>query len=146
MDCDRSCSRGCGCINIVISVVLAIVVGVLFFFRLIPGIAIAIWVVLALAILNLIFLIAALFIASSEHKHSALTKCLCSHGICFLVGIIGTIVLCLVAISIPLIPTLIPVVIIVAIGTFFAAFMATQLIALVRCIICRLCSRGYGED
>lgn len=137
MNCGENC---CGniCLEVVISVVLAAVVGVLFAFGYIPAITTAVWIAFGLAVLNLIFLVAGLFTASL-FRRTALARCLCCKGSIFLVGIIGTIVLSLAALSIVLLTTSVWIIILISIGAFFFALMLVELVSLLSCLICKMC-------
>lgn len=141
MDCERSC--GCPsniCIEVLISVVVATVVGLLFGFGLIPNIVTAVWIVFGFAVLNLIFLVVGLFGASLV-RHSLLGKCLCCKGKILLVAIIATIILTLVALSITLVSTTIWIVVLIAIGAFFVALMVVEFVLLLKCLLNGLCCR-----
>ena len=66
MDCERTCGNPCSiCIEVLLAVVAATVVGLLFGFGLIPNIVTALWVVFGFAVLNLIFLVVGLYGAVS---------------------------------------------------------------------------------
>lgn len=135
------CSDNCGfawtVIEVVISAVLAVAVGLLLANGLIPEIVTAIWIVFGLAVLNLIFLVSGLYTASI-FRGMGLKKCLYCGGNSFLAGIIGTIVLALIALAITTFITSVWFFVIVGIGTFFAVFMTIELIRLLSCVIYEL--------
>ena len=140
MSCRHSCENvGNTCLELFISLVLAVAVGVLFAYALIPGIVTGIWIVFGLAVLNLILLIVGLYTASI-FRRSSLGRCLFCKGQIFLAGIIGTILLALVLLSIQtfIVPTSILIAAIVAIGAFFAALMGVELVVFLTCLIKRL--------
>ncbi|MDQ5983476.1 MAG: hypothetical protein RUMPE_00500 [Eubacteriales bacterium SKADARSKE-1] len=126
--------RACGCIGILTSLVFGALVGVLFAFSLIPNIVISVWIAFGLAVLSLIILIVAAFLASSE-RYGALVKCLCINGKCLLAGTIGTIIIALAALSIVLTPVFVSITILLSIGAVFFALMIISIICLISCII-----------
>lgn len=139
MDCERSCGcPGNVCIEVLISVVAATVVGLLFGFGLILNIVTAVWIVFGFAVLNLIFLVVGLF-GASLFRRTLLGKCLCCKGKILLVAIIATIILTIIALSITLVSTTIWIVVLIAIGAFFAALMAVEFVLLLSCLINGLC-------
>lgn len=138
MDCERSC--GCPsniCIEVLISVVAATVVGLLFGFGLIPHIVTAVWIVFGFAVLNLIFLVVGLF-SASLFRHTLLGRCLCCKGKILLVAIIATIILTIVALSIT-ITTAIWIIVLIAFVAFFATLMLVEFVLLLKCLLNGLC-------
>ena len=137
MRCNNCCGDPCStCIEVVISIVLAAVVGVLFIYGLIPDIVTGLWILFGLAVLNLVFLVTGLYTASI-FRRTPLARCLRCRGTIFLAGIIGTIFMTLVLLSITtLLPTLtILITILVSIGAFFAALMGVELVLFISCLI-----------
>jgi len=128
---------------VVVSVVVATVVALLFAFGFVPNIVTAVWIVFGFAVLNLIFLVVGLF-GASIFRRTLLGRCLCCNGTILLVGIFGTIILALAALSITLVVTSIPIIILIALGAFFAALMVIEFIALLSCLINGLCCR-FGD-
>ena len=144
MDCERTCGNPCNiCIEVLIAVVAATVVGLLFGFGLIPNIVTALWVVFGFAVLNLIFLVAGLYEAALVRR-SLLGSCLCCNSTILLVAILATLVLAIVALSISLTATTIGIIVLIAVGAFFAALMAIEFVALIVCLINGLCC--WRED
>ncbi len=143
MDCNQNCSKGSLCACLIISLIVGIVVGVLFFFGFIPVI-VATWIVLGLAVLNLIFLVYGAFSASVRER-SGLSKCLCKQGVCFLVSIISTIVLSIIVLSATVVAGVI-FSIIIGLLAFSAVLMLCQMISLIKCVICRLCRKHCDND
>lgn len=138
MDCERSCGcPGNVCIEVLISVVVATVVGLLFGFGLILNIVTAVWIVFGFAVLNLIFLVVGLF-GASLGRRTLLGKCLCCKGKILLVAIIATIILTIIALSITL-TTAIWIIVLIALVAFFATLMAVELVLLLSCLIKGLC-------
>lgn len=139
MDCDRSCGNPCNiCIEVLIAVVAATVVGLLFGFGLIPNVVTALWIVFGFAVLNLIFLVVGLF-GAGIFRSSLLGRCLCCNGTILLVSIIATIILAVVALSISLVEPTIGIIVLIAVGAFFAALMVIEFISLLICLINGLC-------
>ena len=144
MNCERSCGNPCNiCIEVLVAVVAATVVGLLFGFGLIPNIVTALWVMFGFAVLNLIFLVVGLYGASLVRR-SLLGRCLCCNGTILLVSIIATIILAIVALSISLVAPTIGVIVLIAVAAFFAALMAIEFISLLVCLINGLCC--WRED
>lgn len=141
MDCRKTCSIGCSCVSLVISAILAAVIGVLFFFKWIPNIAVVTWIAFGLGVLTLLILFFTLLYAAA-HPCSALPGCLCRHGKCLLLGSAGTIVSTLATIAIALSLRSIFAVFFVAIGAFFTVLMLLALISLILCVLCALCGAG----
>lgn len=136
--CCKSCLTPSTCIGVLISIVVAIIVGVLFALNNIPLITTAAWIAFGLSVLSLIFLILGAFISALTLPNS-LSMCLCKHVVGLLVGIIGTLVFTIIALSIVLCPLVISNVIIVALGTLFFTFLLIELISFIVCIICKSC-------
>ncbi len=144
MDCERICGNRCSiCIEVLIAVVAATVVGLLFGFGLIPNIVTVLWIVFGFAVLNLIFLVVGLYGASLVGR-SLIGRCLCCNGVILLVSIIATIILTIIALSISLAVPAIWLIVLVAVGAFFAALMAIEFISLLVCLINGLCC--WRED
>ncbi|MDP4120390.1 MAG: hypothetical protein Q8876_04945 [Bacillota bacterium] len=114
------------------------IVGILFAFRYIPFIVISTWIAFGLGVLTLIFLVIGVFLGAVTGPN-ALAKCLCKNTTCLLVGVLGTIISALAALSIVLTPVFISVITLVAIGAFFFSLMILGLIALISCIASKLC-------
>jgi len=132
------CCNACSCIGIIISILLATIVGVLFAFGLIPAIVVSAWIAFGIGVFVLIVLIAGLYLAAVNPR-SALSKCLCQNAICMLIGSIGTIVTALAGLSILLI-ICIPVIVLVAVGAFFLSLLLQSLICFIICLVKKMCS------
>lgn len=133
---------GCCClVGVIISVVIGIAVGLLFAFGFIPNIVTSVWIAFGLSVFTLIVLITAMLVAACCES-DALKKCLRKNVLCLLVGIIGTLVTALVALSITLITSSIIVAIIMGLGAFFASLMLIALISFILCVVGNLCSFG----
>lgn len=146
MPCNINCNLNSSCfIGILLSLFLGAAVGILFAFGFIPGIVISAWIAFGLGVLTLIFLVYGLFLAAVSPT-GPLSKCLYKNTLCLLIGIFGTIITALAALSIVLTPIFISVIILVAIGGFFFSLMIFSLIALLCCITCELysfCQKNY---
>lgn len=149
MDCSKKCSCECNsnyiCIALFVSAVIAAAVGLLLGFEVIStAVATAVYVVLGLAILNFIILVAGLF-SSANNSGTPLSRCLCCYAKSLLAGIIGTIVLGIAILALPLTTISTALIILISIGTFFAVFMTIQLIVFLLCIATRLCFLRSAE-
>lgn len=140
---DSRCGLSCFLIFIA-SIVIGAIVALLFAFGLIPGIDIAFIAFLILAALLLLAYIALLALAATGRSRT-LSKCLCAFGNCLLAGIIGTIVTAVIPLSIILVPGSLIVAIIVFIAITFISVMIISLIALLNCILSKLCSMRYDD-
>ncbi len=131
--------QACGCLGILISIVIGAIVGVLFAFGFIPFIVVSVWIAFGIAAVVLILLIAGLYLASA-HSCSPLSKCLCQNGICLMVGAIGTLITALAALSIVLTPGSILVAALIALGALFFALTILSLISFIVCLVKKLCN------
>lgn len=125
------CNRDCGCLLAgVISTFVGIIIGVLFYFSLIPAITTAIWIAFGIAVFALVTLIS---IAAFGNQKVA--RCICRYGNCLLVGIIGTIITTIVALTITLTTGNALIAILIALAGFFVSLLIIALICLVDCLI-----------
>jgi|GEM_PF-6834361 hypothetical protein len=145
MNCNCGCSCPYPCYNysiildVFVAFVLAITVGLLYYFALIPTFEIALWILLGLAGLLLILYALGNF-AASFNPQSALAKCLCLYGQYLLIGIIGTIIALIAAFSAVIIPLSVAAAIIIGIVVLFAVIMIIELIRFFNCVRCRYCN------
>lgn len=136
---ERCGFSACSCIGVVISIVFGAIVGILFAFCFIPFIVTAIWIAFGIGVLALILLVLGVFLGAVTAPN-ALSKCLCRNTTCLLVGIFGTIISAIAALSIWLIPVCIPVIALVTIAAFFFSLLVIGLIAFISCVVCKMCS------
>ena len=136
--CNGSCSLGCKCLSLIISAVAAIVVGALYFNGLITNITTVLWIALGIAVSGFLFLAAALII-SGLFQSIPLSSCLCSNGRCLLIGIIGTVLSVIVALSFTLAVDIFSTVI-VALAALFTVLTLISLFSLFSCLICGNCA------
>lgn len=134
----KSCSPNACCIAVLVSIVVGIVVGFLFFSGNIPFIVTALWIALGIAGVALVLLVVALFVGVANPP-TALSICLCKHAICLLVGIFGTIVLAIIALSTVLATGMISIIIIIALGAVFLSILLISLVSFLICVINKLC-------
>jgi len=137
---DRCNCKACSCIGLIISIVFAAIIGTLFALNLITSIVVSVWIAFGLGVLGLIILTTGAFLGAVTFPN-ALTSCLCKNGNCLLAGAIGTIISALIALSFTLSSTGVFAIIIIILLAFFFALMIVALVALLSCIICRMCSR-----
>lgn len=130
------CCNNYDWLSIIISILFGAIIGILFAFGFIPGIVIATWISFGLAVLTLIFLVTGVFLGAVT-RSQILWRCLRAKTEFLLVGIVGTLITSLAALSIILLPS-ISVIILVAIGAFFFALMIIGLIFLIKCIVCSM--------
>lgn len=115
--------------SIALSIIFGIIVGALFFMGFITGIETVIWIVFGLAVLNYILFLM-IDLLDSEH----LRTCKCKYLTGIFVGIIGTIILSIVALGIVLSVGSIISSIVAAIGGFFVAFMFINILLFLLCL------------
>lgn len=115
--------------SIALSIIFGIIVGALFFMGFITGIETVIWIVFGLAVLNYILF---LMIDLLDSEYLRICKCKYLTGI--FVGIIGTIILSIVALGIVLSVGSIISSIVAAIGGFFVAFMFINILLFLLCL------------
>ncbi len=138
MNCNGRCKfSACGCLGVVISIILGAIVGILFAFNFIPGIVIAAWIAFGLGVLTLVLVFIATLVSACCHCR-ALIKCSARNIPCLLVGTFGTIITSIAALSIVLTNAFISVIALVALGAFFVSLMFIGIIAYISCILCEL--------
>lgn len=124
-------NNDCWCLlAAVISLFIGVILGVVYYFGLLPAIATPI---LILVILAAVFLITLVFVGAFAGPK--IGRCVCGNGNCLLGGIIGTIIFGIIALALELTTVTIARTIIVAIFGLFAALFITTLVIFVRCII-----------
>ena len=125
--------RDCNCILILaIAAVLGIIVGVVAFNVAIPGIIIAISVTLALTALILL-LLTILVVKVKEYE------CLCDYSKCLALGIIGTVITAVIALSVTIITASVGIAILLGLLTAFGLTTLLSFIGLILCIINKNC-------
>ena len=135
--CNRN-STACSFLGILMSIVLGALVGVLYAFCQIPYLTTGLWIMLGLGVFSFLFLFIGLYLAANT-AFIALSKSLCKHVICMLIGIIGTIISALILLAAPLNFAYISNIVIVSVGAFFLALLIIELINFVICIARKMC-------
>ena len=130
-ECRERCFA-CNAAEIIISIIMGGIVGVLFFFELILAIIPLLIIELILAG---ILLITFLGIISIGERNNGLRKCLCMTGSCLFTGIVGTIISGAVAFATGLVIGGILSTIFVALTTMFVILLIIALISFVTCIL-----------
>lgn len=135
MDCNNENTISiCSFFGVITSILVGAIVGVLYALCFIPSITIAVWIAFGLGVLTLIFLVTGVFLAAVCQSCS-LIRCLCRNSSYLLVGIIGTIISAIAALSIFLNHFCIPAIIVIALGAFFFTLMIFGLINFITCVI-----------
>ncbi len=125
--------RDCNCILILsIAAVLGIIVGVVAFNVAIPGIIIAISVTLALTALILL-LLTILVVKVKEYE------CLCDYSKGLALGIIGTVITAVIALSVTIVTASVGIAILLGLLTAFGLTTLLSFIGLILCIINKNC-------
>lgn len=112
----------CNVLAVIAGIIFAVAAGILFSGGGFVGITIALWIAFGLAVLTLLILVYCI-VEASDLRCSALKEYLCVLGTPLLIGILGTLVTSLIALSITLTPAAISSVVLVALTAFFLAFM-----------------------
>lgn len=129
------CRNNACLISIAISIVLAVAAAIAFFIGELPGI--------------IAFVIATLILAALGALSIILVKgyrdnyCLCNNGICLVIGIAGTLLLGIIALSITLTVGVILSAILIGLLGFFAGLTLTNLVILLLCVSKTSC--GHKE-
>lgn len=122
------CNRDCDCVlGVIISLFLGVIIGVLFYFSLIPTITTALWIAFGLAALALVLIVGISIFGTP--------KCVCGNGKCLLAGIIGTLVTATISLSLTLTATSVIYAIIVGLTGFFFSLLLISFIYLISCLI-----------
>lgn len=121
----------CECLlALVIGLFIGVILGVVFFFGLLPTITLAIWFLVVFAAVFLILLV-----LIGTFSNGKVARCICGNGTCLLAGIIGTIILGIIALAVGVAEATTATAIIVGIFGLFAALFIISLVVLVLCII-----------
>lgn len=124
-------NNDCWCLlAAVISLFIGVILGVVYYFGLLPAIATPI---LILVILAAVFLITLVYVGA--FASSKIGRCICGNGNCLLGGIIGTIIFGIIALALELTTVTIARTVVVAIFGLFAALFITTVVIFVKCII-----------
>jgi len=127
----------CNIGTVILSIIIGVIIGVLFAFGYIPGVVTAVWIAFGLGVLGLVILAIAIFVGVST-RYKALIKCLQLNINCLLVGIWGTIITGLAALSIVLTPGSVLIAILIGIGAFFLSLLIISLILFTLCVVYEL--------
>jgi hypothetical protein len=130
----RCYSLTCSCIGIFISLIIGVVIGLLNFFAVIAVTTSTLWIVVALALVLLFFVLLALLL-SALSVNTPLTDCLCQGALILLAAIVGTLILALI-LSFVSLASIIAASILIGIAAFFVALMILATLALAGCILC----------
>ncbi|MDP4134197.1 MAG: hypothetical protein Q8882_09315 [Bacillota bacterium] len=123
------CCISCTAVGIFLSIIFAILIGVLFFFGLVPGITTAIWIALGVAA----FAAIVTFVNVLQDRNYDHRSCICEFLRGLIVGIVGTIITAIIALAIPLIPFIVLIAILVGLVAFFLALVISQLVCFLLC-------------
>ena len=125
------CNRDYGCVlATVISIFLGVIIGVLFFFELIPTIIPAIWISFGISVLSLVGVV---ILSSADIDRC--NQCLCMYGNCLLAGIFGTLILSIISLAITLTAGAVLSALIIAVLVFFLSLLIITLLIAIKCII-----------
>lgn len=133
----RERQRACGAFcfaAILAGIIFGAIVGVLFASELIPDMSVALFTALGLSGLGFILVFVSAIVSGCA-ACCALGKCLRRHISCLFAGIFGTLLFSVVLFSIVLNPLSLTVQVLVAIFAFFFAFLVTELIGFISCLI-----------
>ena len=119
-----------------IAAVLGIIVGVVAYNVAIPGIIIAISVALALTALILLLLTGIVIKVKGNES-----ECLCNYAKCLSLGIVGTIITGVIALSVTIVTASVAIAILLGLLTAFALTTLLSFVGLVLCIALKDCYR-----
>lgn len=133
-------NKKCDClIGVIISLILGVLVGYIFYLGLITGIIIALWIALGAAVIGLILLIALIISSRKE-----IDRCICINGKCLGLGILGTLILSTIALSITLAVANVGFAIFIGLLGAFLVLSAISMAKLLCCLINSKCK--YREE
>ncbi len=143
MDCKykKEGITACEIIGIVISIIVAIAVGILFSAGLIPVALNLITISLIMSVVSLGILLFSLYTANIIRGYNGFYKCVCNFARFVLTGSIGTFLATTISLTIGLAEITIASTIFVAISSFFLVLMIVALICLLSCFINETCRR-----
>ncbi len=128
------CNRDCDCVlGVIISLFLGVIIGVLFYFSLIPTITPALWIAFGLAALALVLIVGISLFGTP--------KCVCRNGKCLLAGIIGTLITTTISLAVTLTATSVIYAIIVGLTGFFFSLLIISFASLINCLVEAQCSK-----
>lgn len=126
-----SCTAG----SIIWSIIGGIVSGVLFYLGYITSVTIGIWIAFGIAAFSLIFVLMSVLFSSCNESCAKFTHCLRKSLKCLLIGIVGTIVLTIVALSIFLAESNVIFAIIVGLVALFFIILISALVDFLKCVM-----------
>ncbi|MFA6730547.1 MAG: hypothetical protein WCR95_06090 [Eubacteriales bacterium] len=139
MSCQPERPARC-CIGAFVGLGFGVLVGTLFALGFIPVMINAVFAAFSLG-----SLILAMLVAASSGCNPAMLRCLRKRFPCLLTGVVGTVLLTLTSMVIPLDPASALVAAIVAAAAFFFAYMITELIMLISCAVNEGCAFKDGR-
>ena len=128
-----SCKCNCTClvIGIALSVIFGIIIGIIFYLGLVPLITTGIWIAFGVAVLALVFLLSSVLFTARVKVF----KCLCLSLGALLIGILGTILTAVGALSITLVTGSILIAILIGLGALFFGLVLAALTCIILCIL-----------
>lgn len=134
-DNTKNCVCGsCSLSGIIWSIIGGIAAGVLFYLGYITAIAVGIWIAFGIAAFSLIFILSSSFLSSCNEACARFAHCLRKNLKCMLIGIIGTIIFSIVALSISLTTTAVPTIIVGLLVLFFILLLSS-LVSFLKCTV-----------
>lgn len=129
-------SNGCSCLAIVLSIIVGVAAGVLFYYNLIPAAYTAAWFAFIFAAVALLFLI--FILISCAMRSPIIHDCMCRHGRCILVAAVGTIFTAFAYIAMSTAYFYVDLVLVALIALFFTLLLAA-LASFICCLINNHC-------
>lgn len=124
------CMKQCGCVlSIILSAIIGIIVGVLFFLGNIANIITFVWIAFGISAVSLILLNV---VGTSERNKS---YCICKNGSCLLLGAVGSMILSLIALGLTLSIGVISIAILIGFLGLFTALTLVSLFTLTLCVV-----------
>lgn len=123
------CKRNCGClIPVIISLIIAIIVGVIFTPTVVTGLTTLLFIIFGVAAFFLVALIAIILFGRRREDY-----CVCEFGTCLLIGSLGAIISSTIALALTVSTTV--TAILIGIITFFIVLAIIQFFLLILCLI-----------
>lgn len=123
------CKRSYGCfIPVIISLIIAIIVGVIFTPAVVTGLTTLLFIIFGVAAFFLVSLIAIILFGRKKEEF-----CVCEYGTCLLVGALGAIIASAITLALTVSATV--TAILIGIVTFFIVLAIIQFFLLILCLI-----------
>lgn len=122
--------KKCGCfIPAIVSIILAIIVGIISFSEIIPELFLVILVALGIGI-GSVFVV--LYVVTQTQGREE--RCICKYGDCVSIGAIGTIITAIIGLTVTIVTGSIAISVLIGLGTLFLSFTIFSVLELLLCL------------